>query len=1079
MTADKEDLPRNGLPLSEIKEPVNYENHNEKATLLDETAKERFPFVSIIMGDISQNFIDAVVFSFANSSASGYNERMDDFNNKVIHNCLKYVYLGCIIFVAACIQEASFLLVCESMVNRLRRHFFKAIMRQDIAWFDKNQSGSLGTKLFDNIERVKEGTGDKIGLMFQFTSQFIGGFIVAFTYDWVLTLCMCAFSPLMICCGAFISKIMASASTEEAKNYAKAGAIAEEALTSSRTVMSFNAQKYESDRYDRALKVSEKIGIKKSLLVGVGLAITFLVIFSSYCFAFYMGTNFVHSGRLQGGTVMTVFFAVMMGSMAMGHATQQFGVLGAALGAAGALYEVIDRTPDIDSYSEEGKKPKDVRGEIQVSNLRFSYPTRPEVEVLKGLNFTVEQGQTVALVGSSGCGKSTVVSLLLHYYDPDSGDILIDGIPIKQLNIEHLRNIVGVVSQEPQLFSTTIEENIRYGREDVTTSEITDALRKANAYEFVKEFPDGLKTLVGDRGAQMSGGQKQRIAIARALVRNPRILLLDEATSALDAESESIVQEALENASKNRTTLVVAHRLSTIKNADKIVAIKDGEVVEIGTHQELLAKKGFYYELVNAQVFVDVDDEKPKLDRMASSPGSVTRRRTSSIHDEIRRLQSQLSGGLTNREVLDENANALKRPEEDLERLKRELEEEGAAKANLFRILKYAKPELPYLIIATIAAIVQGGVFPVFSLFFSQIIEVFSLTGDELLREGHFWSLMFLVLAVVTASTMFFQATFYGIAAEKLTLRLRSKVFRNVMRMDGTYFDNPCHSPGKISTRLSSDAPTIKAAIDYRIGGVFNSVISVAIGLIIAFYFCWQMAFLVTLISPLLGVSHSIHMKYMSGKANKDAKEMENSGKIALEAIENIRTVQALTLQKRLHEKFCHHLERPHRNNRQKAIFQVFLYGFAASIFFFIYAASFRFGVYLIVKSIVSNPMNILRTLFAISFSAGSLGQVAAYFGEYAKATFAAGLVFKMLEEEPLIDGVTNRGKKPTINGAIEFLKVFFRYPERQDVTVLQGLDLSVNPGETLAIVGSSGCGKSTCISLLERFYDPFDGSIV
>ncbi|PAV65224.1 hypothetical protein WR25_20742 [Diploscapter pachys] len=623
------------------------------------------PLMSIIMGDITQNFIDANYLA-TNKTFPGYKDALNKFNHDVIQNVMKYVYLGIGIFCAAAIQTTCFLTVCENLINRLRRHFFKAIMRQEIAWFDKNHSGTLGTKLFDNLERVKEGTGDKVGLMIQFIAQFFGGFIVAFTYDWKLTLIMMSLSPFMIICGAFISKLMASAATAEAKKYAIAGGIAEEVLTSMRTVISFNGQYYEADRYDKALEAGKMNGIKRSITVGVGLAITFLTIFSSYCLAFWVGTNFVANGSMNGGTVMTVFFSVMMGSMALGQAGPQFAVLGTALGAAGALYEIIDREPEIDAYSEEGERPTNVRGKIEVRNLRFSYPTRPDVEVLKGMSFTAEPGQTIALVGSSGCGKSTIVQLMLRYYNPESGDICIDGVPVKDINIEHLRNTVAVVSQEPALFNTTIEENICYGREGVTEAEMIVALRKANAYNFVNEFPDGSKTLVGDRGAQMSGGQKQRIAIARALVRDPKILLLDEATSALDAESEHIVQQALENASKGRTTIVIAHRLSTVKNADKIIAMKNGEVIEVGTHQELLAKKGLYHELVNAQVFADID-EKPKFGRMDSSSSSARRRLSSANEKDVKRLKSQVSGVVKK----DEEDEDEKKPEKQLERLKK------------------------------------------------------------------------------------------------------------------------------------------------------------------------------------------------------------------------------------------------------------------------------------------------------------------------------------------------------------------------------------------------------------------------
>ncbi|CAD6186832.1 unnamed protein product [Caenorhabditis auriculariae] len=1034
------------------------------------------PMMSIIMGNVSQNFIvltNQYAIAQMTHNATLEKQAEDQFSHDVIQNCLKYVYLGCGVFLAAMIQATCFLTICENLVNRLRREFFRSILRQDITWYDKNTSGTLATKLFDNLERVKEGTGDKLGLMIQFVAQFFGGFIVAFTYDWKLTLIMMSLAPFMIICGAFIAKLMASASTEEAKKYAVAGGLAEEVLTSMRTVIAFNGQKYECNRYDEALQDGKVTGIKKSIYIGMGLALTFLIMFSSYCLAFWVGTNFVADGSMDGGTVMTVFFSVMMGSMALGQAGPQFAVLGTALGSAATLYEIIDREPEIDAYSQLGSKPETLKGKITVKNLRFNYPTRPDVPILKGLSFTANPGETIALVGASGCGKSTIIQLLLRYYNPESGEIMIDDHHIQDINIEFLRNFVGVVSQEPNLFNTTIEQNIRYGREDVTEQEITAALRKANAYNFVQNFPLGIKTLVGDRGAQMSGGQKQRIAIARALVRNPKVLLLDEATSALDAESEHVVQQALENASKGRTTIVIAHRLSTVRNADKIIAMKAGEVVEVGTHDELIAKKGLYHELVNAQVFADVDD--PSGLQRSTSVASRQLSRQASDRETKMKTQSSVVAKTTQGE------NDAKKPEQDLERLKKELEEEGAVRANLFRILKYAKPEWMYIVIAVISSIIQGCVFPAFSLFFSQIIDVFSQTDVNKLRtDGHFWALMFLVLAGVEAITMLVQCFFFGLASENLTMRLRSKVYRNILRQDATYFDSPKHSPGKITTRLATDAPNVKSAIDYRFGSVFNSIVSVCCGIGIAFYFGWQMALLTIAIFPLAGVGQAIQMKFFSGRASADAKEMENSGKIAMEAIENIRTVQALTLQQRLYDQFCSHLDGPHRTNRSKALIQGVSYGFASSIFYFLYASAFRFGLFLILSpNVRMEPIRVLRVLFAISFTSGSMGFASAYFPEYIKATFAAGLIFKMLEDEPLIDGMSDNGQKPAISGEVKLNAVYFKYPERPDVPILQGLDVHVRPGETLALVGPSGCGKSTVISLLERLYDPMDGEVM
>nr|XP_006823097.1 PREDICTED: multidrug resistance protein 3-like [Saccoglossus kowalevskii] len=555
-----------------------------------------FPLMVIVFGDMTDTFV---------SSAKDFNftsllNVSTEFLEAMNRNTLYFVAIGAGVFVAAYVQIASLVSTSEHQSNRMRTVFFAAVLKQEIGWFDTHESGELTTRLSDDINKIKAGIGDKMGSFVQFMTAFFAGFIVGFIYGWKLTLVILAVSPLLAVCAGLMTKILSSMTSTELDSYAKAGGVAEEILSAIRTVAAFGGEEKESRRYDTNLIAAKKMGIKKGIVQGAGMGITFLLVFSTYALGFWYGSTLILAGEYTVGNMLTVFFAVLIGAFSLGNASPAIGDIAIARGAAAVIWDIIDTVPSIDSSSSDGETPP-IEGNIQFEDVHFQYPSRPDVKVLKGLNLTVNVGQTVALCGSSGCGKSTTVHLLQRFYDTASGSIKIDGQDIKNINISWLRKHIGVVSQEPVLFATTIAENIRYGKEDVTQAAIEKACKESNAHDFISALPEGYNTLVGSRGAQLSGGQKQRVAIARALVRDPKILLLDEATSALDTESEATVQAALDKASEGRTTIVIAHRLSTIRNADKICSVQNGVIVEEGTHDELMAAEGLYYELVMMQ----------------------------------------------------------------------------------------------------------------------------------------------------------------------------------------------------------------------------------------------------------------------------------------------------------------------------------------------------------------------------------------------------------------------------------------------------------------------------------------------
>lgn len=501
--------------------------------------------------------------------------------------------------VASALRFTLFSRAGERIVNRLRGDLYASIMRQETGFFDAQKTGELSSRLSSDASVLQTTVTANLSMVLRNVTQAAGALTMLLLTSSKLTLMMLAVVPPVVVGAVIYGRKVRKLSKQSQDALARASEVAVESLSGIRTVRSFSAEAAEVGRYRAAIHDSLMLAFRRIRLSGLFFGTAFFAAFSAGVFVFWYGARMVAADALTAGALVSFLFYTMQVATSLSSLAELWTDVQRAAGAAERVFELLHREPAITPTG--GRTLEPLRGRVRFEGITFAYPGRPDVTVLEDFSLALEPGEVVALVGPSGAGKSTIASLLYRLYDAQRGRLTLDDVPYPELDAEWLRRQVGVVAQEPLLFSTSIADNMRYGRPDATDAEVEAAARLANAHDFISGFPEGYGTLVGERGIQLSGGQKQRVAIARAVLKNPRILILDEATSALDAESEHLVREALERLMQGRTTLVIAHRLSTVKGAHRVVVLDHGRVVQSGTHAELAGAEGLYRRLVERQ----------------------------------------------------------------------------------------------------------------------------------------------------------------------------------------------------------------------------------------------------------------------------------------------------------------------------------------------------------------------------------------------------------------------------------------------------------------------------------------------
>ncbi|XP_054741296.1 ATP-dependent translocase ABCB1 [Anastrepha obliqua] len=1007
------------------------------------------PANSLIFGNLANSMIDYGT-PVNGTTSSAVDSLLDAVETFAFQNSM----IGIVMLVCSYISITTFNYAAQAQIVRIRGKFLRSVLHQDMSWYDFNQSGEVASRMNEDLSKMEDGIAEKDVMFLNYIVAFIGSLVLAFYKGWLLALVCLSSLPVTFIALGVVSIATSKLSKKELNVYAKAGNIAEEALSGIRTVKTFEGEYKEICAYKSQIVDARKVNIKRNMFSGIGFGLLWFFIYASYALAFWFGVGLVlknYAGEeaysnYTPGNMITIFFSIMMGSMNIGLAAPYIEAFGIAKGACAKVFKIIEQVPTINPIEPKGRNLNQPLVHIELRDVSFKYPSREEVLVLNKLNLKIHRGQTIALVGSSGCGKSTIIQLVQRFYDPQEGSVYFNDTDLKDINITSLRECIGVVGQEPVLFGTSIFENIRYGREDATKEMVIAAAIAANAHIFINKLPKGLDTLVGERGAQLSGGQKQRIAIARALVRDPEILLLDEATSALDTASEAKVQAALEKASKGRTTIIVAHRLSTIRRADRIVVINKGEVVESGTHSELMELKSHYFNLVTTQL-----GDEPLTDDAQNA---------------------------------EKSQNFFGSKDEDEELIDIKYEEEALVdedeESSLWPILKKNKPEWPQLLCGMISSVIMGFAMPIFAVLFGGILEVLAAKDDpQYVRDNtNQYSIYFMVTGIIVGFATFLQIYMFGIAGEKLTERLRGLMFEAILKQEVAWFDDKANSTGSLCARLSGDSAAVQGATGQRIGTIVQSLATIGLGIGLSMYYEWSLGLLALAFAPFILIASYLQRKVMAQENMGTAKTMENCTKLAVEVVSNIRTVASLGREEMFYRQYMEMLYPAMAKAKKNTHFRGLVYGLARSLMFFAYAACMYYGGWCVVNRGMEFG-NVFKVSQALIMGTASIANALAFAPNFQKGITAAKKIFLLLSREPKILDKPGVSRDPWhAEGKVDFTDVTFSYPTRKEIPVLRGIILNVMEGRKVALVGSSGCGKSTCIQLLQRFYDVDAGSV-
>ncbi|KAH7123177.1 P-loop containing nucleoside triphosphate hydrolase protein [Dactylonectria macrodidyma] len=1064
------------------------------------------PLMNIVFGRLVGGFNSY----FSPTSTMTEAEFKDNLNKLSLY--IFILFLGR--FTLSYINKVCFRMIGIRLSGAIRLHYLQSLFSQTIHTLDSMPSGTATATITTTADTLQMGISEKMGTFIEYSATVICSIVVAFTYSWALALVTASTILFMALAVGIIVPFIMKGYTASTKAEAKAAAVASETFSSIRMVAACGAQEYMASRYCAWMEKAKLTGKSTSPFVALQFGLSWFAMYSAFGLAFWYGIKSYTEGRIDNlGTVLIVIMSFLLTVISLEKVSAPLLDIGKATVAGCEFFTVIDaprphtgslKTPDICAARD-----------IVFKNVTFAYPNRPCTKVLDDLNLTLEAGKLTAIVGPSGSGKSTIVGLVQKWYtlqdqhaieqvmdeekrqkarkkvksakgateadgkpDKDDGDGALEPPPVEAGQVVKLkgsifasahslddidpkwwRSQIGLVQQEPFLFNGTIYQNVAHGlvgspweseSEGRKRQLVKEACKEAFADEFIDRLPDAYDTHVGDGGGKLSGGQRQRLAIARSIIKQPKILILDEATSSIDVRSERIVQAALDKVSRNRTTVVITHRLSTITKADRIIVLQQGRVVEAGTHEGLLENpEGVYYGLVHAQQ-LSLGDSTESSDDDTEEDFHSTRSRETSV-------------------AVPGTEMCIRKPVE---------KKKGLAQSYM-RLLREQRSQWLLCVLAVLFTMCGSASTPLQAYLFAKAVVVFQGEGQQLIDNGNFWSLMWVVLAIGVGISFFFMGFITTNLAYYISTTYGTQYFRAILFQQMPFFDLEENSQGTLVSRVAVDPKYLQELLSINMAMVFFGAFNLVGSIAISFAFSWKLALVALCATMPIGlISGFWRLKYEMQFNEMNAAVFAESSKFAAESIGAFRTVTSLTLEDVICTRYQILLQTHISAAAKKAWWVSLIFAFSDSVSLACQALIFWYGGNLLARRELS-VLNFLICFMSVIHGAEGAGQCLGFGPNAARANAAANRI-RNAEETCLVDNIQDTERIPdTASGVgIQLQDVHFKYPTR-DLPVFKGLNVTIEKGQFAALVGASGCGKSSIISLLERFYDVQGGAIL